>query len=412
MGTRVRKSFAIAAGAAALSLALAGCSAPGSQETPSADAGEDLVIALIPPTSGPFAVFGDDIVHAWQLAADQANADGGVDGREVRIVVRGTDATAATTLREANAAVTEDGANFIGAVMTSPEHAAINAQLESLDALLFNASATDDALIGESCSPLSFTTIPTVNATINTLIGTLEDLPGTKYAIQAADYSTGHAAVDAFTAAAEDAGKEVVLAQYAPLGTTDFGPYITAIQNSGADAVFGVEFGADGVAFVKQSIQFGLVDQLDAVVGINMVSEPLFPALGPGIEGFYNNVNNNPGLDNDLNNRFQEEYEAAYGIKPYFLPSDNYIAAEILFAGVAAAGTIDPETVAETLRGMTIDTIIGEVTVRADDNQVIRPQYVGQVVADSTTSSGLAFDIIASQEGKDIMPEPNPACSF
>jgi len=50
------------------------------------------------------------------------------------------------------------------------------------------------------------------------------------------------------------------------------------------------EFGADGIASVKQAQQFGAFKKIPTVVGFDTVNEAVFPALGPSIVGFYNNI--------------------------------------------------------------------------------------------------------------------------
>ena len=49
----------------------------------------------------------------------------------------------------AKEATATDHASFIGSVMTSPENAALNAQLAGMNALSFNALGKDDALVGK-----------------------------------------------------------------------------------------------------------------------------------------------------------------------------------------------------------------------------------------------------------------------
>jgi len=244
---------------------------------------------------------------------------------------------------------------------------------------------------------------------INALASSIGELEGDKWAIQAVDYATGHSAAKKFEEAAMAAGKKVVLTQFAPLNTTDFGSYITKIKDSGADAVFAVEFGADGVAFVKQATQFGLPDELATVLGFNMVSEPLFPVLGDGVVGFYNNVGYDPAADNELNKEFVEAYTAEYGTAPYYVPADNYLAAQTLFAGIEAADSADPADVAEALADLTFDSITGEVTMRAGDHQLLRPSYLGEVAG---KGKNLSFDILASAEADITLPEPSADCSL
>lgn len=246
----MKRRLLAATSAVILATTLAAC---GSASDSSGGDSEDgpIKVALIPPTSGALAQFGTDAVKGWETAVRLLNEAGGIDGREVELVVKSTDADPATTLRVAKEAVTQDGAQFIGAVMTSPEHGALNAQLEGLGAMSFNAMGKDDALIGEQCSPYAVHVVQTTSMDVNALAASLTELPGEKWAIQAVDYATGHSAAKTFKAAAKEAGKEVVLEQFAPLNTTDFGSYITKLKDSGADAVFAVEFGADGVAFVQ-----------------------------------------------------------------------------------------------------------------------------------------------------------------
>lgn len=394
--------------ALAVGTVLSGCGSSSSSGGGSSDDGP-IKVALIPPSSGALAQFGSDAVRGWKLAVEKVNEDGGIDGREIQLVEKSTDANPATTLREARAAVTRDGAMFISGVMTSPEHGALNAQLESLGALSFNHLGKDDALVGEQCARNAFHTVQTNTMDINALATQLAEIPGDKWAIQAVDYATGHSAADVFRAAAEAAGKEIVLEQFAPLNTTDFGSYISKLQSSGADALFAVEFGADGVAFVKQATQFGLQEKLKTVLGFNMVSEPLFPVLGKGIAGYLNNVGYDPAADNALNQEFVEAYQAEYDDLPYYVPADAYLAAQTLFAGIEAAGSADPDEVAEALEDLTFDSIVGEVTLRADDHQLMRSSYLGKVVAEG---DDLAFDILAEVPASETLAEPSSDCKL
>jgi ABC-type branched-subunit amino acid transport system substrate-binding protein len=389
------------------SAVLSGCGA----STSSGGGDEDgpIKIALIPPSSGALAQYGSDAVKGWKLAVEPVNADGGIDGRKVELIERSTDANPATTLREARAAVTRDGAQFIGAVMTSPEHGALNAQLDGLGALSLSHLGKDDGLVGEQCSANAFHISQTNGMDMNALAAQLAEIPGDKFAVQAVDYVTGHGAAKVFKAAAEAAGKEVVLEQFAPLNTTDFGSYITKLQDSGADALFAAEYGADGVAFVKQAEQFKLSKQIKTVIGFNLVSEPLFPVLGDGIAGYYSNVGYDVNGDNGLNQDFVAAYTAKYDTAPYFVPADAYLAAETLFAGIEKAGSSDPEDVREALSGLSFDSIVGEVTVRAEDNQLLRPTYLGQV---EKSGEGLTFKILGEATADQTTPQASSDCKL
>lgn len=392
---------------------LAACGTPGGDTAEPGATGGDaapIKVALIPPSSGALAQFGSDAADAWQFAADEVNAAGGVAGRKIELIKKDTDATPATTLRAAREAVTQEGASFIGAVMTSTEHGALNAQLDSLGVLSFNGLGKDDALTGKDCKANAFRVVQSTTMDMNALAASLAELPGEKWAIQAVDYSTGHTSAKVFKEAAAKAGKTIVLEQYAPLNTTEFGTYITKLQNSDADALFAVEYGADGVAFVNQASQFKLNDKFKTILGFNMVSEPLFKALGDKIVGYYNNLGYDVNGDNELNKKFVEAWAAKHGgSKPYYVVADNYLAAQTLFAGIKKANSGDPMKVRDALKDLSFDSIVGQVTMRGADHQLIRPSYLGQIVKED---GALAFKAIKAAEGETIAPPVNPACKL
>jgi branched-chain amino acid transport system substrate-binding protein len=367
---------------------------------------DPLKVVLIPPSSGALAVFGTDAAKAWQFAADEVNAKGGVDGHKVVLIKSQTDGQPANTVRAARKAVTQDGVHFIGAVMTSPEHGALQAQLAGMNALSFNGLGKDDALTGTGCSPNAFRAVQSTSMDINAITATLSKLPAQTWAIQAVDYATGHTAAANFKKAAEAAGKKVVLEQFAPLNTTEFGSFITKLKGAQADGLFAVEYGADGVAFVNQGAQFKLFDKYKTVLGFNMVSEPLFKALGDKIVGFYNNLGYDVSSDAPMNKAFVDAWTAKEGGAPYYVEADNYMAAQVLFQAVAKAKSIDPAKVKAVMNGLSFDSIVGNVTMGAD-HQLVRPSYVGQVVK---SGDALGWKVVAEADSSKTQPSPNPDC--
>lgn len=378
-------------------------------EEPAAEMGP-IKIALIPPTSGPLAEFGSDARAAWEFAVEEVNAAGGINGTQVELIVKDTDGTPETTLRAAREAVEQDGATFIGAVMTSTEHGALAPQLPALGAIEINALGKDPALTAENCTPNHFRVVQNTAMDVRALEATIADLPGDKWAIQAVDNVNGRSSAEFFRAAAEAAGKEIVYEGFSPLGTTEYGTYITQIQDSGADALFTVEQGASAVAFTQQLDQFDALGQFQTVLGFNAYSEPLFPALGDTIEGFYNNVGYVNSDPNPLNVAFVEAWEAKNGEKPYYVIADNYLGAQTLFEAIKAAGSSDVEAVKTALRGLTFESFAGPVTMRGEDGQMIRPTYVGKLVKGADGNIG--WEIVATVPGDQVIGEVSADCKL
>jgi branched-chain amino acid transport system substrate-binding protein len=52
---------------------------------------------------------------------------------------------------------------------------------------------------------------------------------------------------------------------------------------------------------------------------------------------------------------------------------------QVIFQAVAAANSVKPDDVAKALPGRTFDTIMGKLTIRAEDHQLLKPNYFGVV---------------------------------
>jgi branched-chain amino acid transport system substrate-binding protein len=395
-------------------LMTAGLAACGSSKDDggSTSANAPIRVALIPPSSGALEVFGADGVKAWRYAAAEVNAKGGVDGHRVEIVVKESDGTPAGTLRAARAAVTSDSTHFISGIITSAENAALAPALTSLNAIVVNGMSKDDSLTGKTCSANAFRTTVSTGMDVRAIAKTLAHLPAKTWAIQATDYLNGHTAANVFAAAAKQAGKQVVLTQFAPLNTNDYGSYITKIRSSGADGIFAQEQGADGVAFIDQGSQFKLFGG-KTVVGFNMIAEPQFKALGDKIVGFYNNLTYSPEVSNPANDAFVKGWTAKFGKAPYYIDGDTYLTAQFLFAAVRKARSVDPQKVRAVMDDLELpDSIVGDVSMRPQDHQLQRETYVGQIVKKPGGVAGLGWKIAERVPASQTSPAADPACKI
>lgn len=391
-------------------VAAAGLAACGSSDDGDTGAGgsEPLKIGLIPPGGGPIAQLGENAKRGWEYAAKEVNANGGVDGHNVEIVTSTTDLQPETTVRAARRLVTQEDARFLSGVVSSPELGALQQQLPGMGAIALLGNGQDDALTGEGCSDNAFRATHSASMLLAAFNELLPQLPAKRWAIQAVDYSTGHTAAELFKAAAEKAGKEIVLEQFAPLGTTEWGSYITKLRGSGADGFFGLVPSLDGVAFINQASQFRLFDDFKSVLGYDMVTVPNLPALGAKTVGFYSNLGYDVTADNAKNSAFVKGFEAEYGEPPYTVSADNYLAAQMLFEAVRKAGSIEPADVKDALEGISFDSFAGRVTMGAD-HQLVRASYVGEVVE---KGAGYAFKTIAEAPPSTAHPAPDPACKL
>ena len=370
---------------------------------------EPLTVALVSHFGGPLASFGNDAYSAWTLAADEVNAQGGVDGHQVKIIKAETTGDPAATLRAARSAVTREKVKYMSGLVTSGETGSLAPQLAGMGAVAIATIAKDDSLTGKSCSPNMFriTTSAGMDAAATPTL--LPSLPEKKWAVLAVDILVGHSAADDFKEEATKSGKQVVSTQFSPLGTTDFGSYISKIKSSGAEALFVIESGADAVAFVKQGEQFKLFDQTKTVVTQSMLAEPLFPAMGDTIVGWYDRGSYMQAIDTPKNAAFVDSWSKKYDSNLWNVPGDSYIGAQFLFEAVRKAKSIDVEKVKAAMNTLSLDTIAGKLTMRPEDHQALRPTYVGQVVK---KGGDLGWKIVETVPPEKTSPTANPECKM
>jgi branched-chain amino acid transport system substrate-binding protein len=391
-------------------LVATGCGSSGDGAATGGGAGNraPLRIALVPPSGGTLEQMGEAATRGWEYAAAEANANGGINGHKVELVKSATDMQPATTVRAVRKAVTQDDASYVSGIVSSPEHGALQQQLAGLGAISLLGNGQDDALTGAGCSANAFRATQAASMLVGALTKTLADLPAQKWAVLTVDYSTGHTAAKVFEQAAKASGKEVVLKQFSPIGTTEFGSYISKIKASGADGFFGLVPGSDGVSFITQGTQFKLFEGLESVLSYDMVTVPLFDALGDKVVGFMGNVGYDVNADNPKNQAFVKGYTKMFGDEPYTVPADNYLAAQMLFEAVRKANSVEPAKVKAALAGLSFDSITGPVKV-GPDHQLIRPAYVAKVVKQG---DGLAFEVVKEVPGSELRPTPNPECKL
>ncbi|HET6698578.1 MAG TPA: ABC transporter substrate-binding protein, partial [Nocardioidaceae bacterium] len=103
-----RRMVALAGGAVAAML-LTGCGGGllGGDSGGSAEEGP-IVLGMVTPLSGSSAAIGPYMKNGAKLAVDEINSDGGVDGRELKLIVEDGACDAKTAAAAANKLVTQE----------------------------------------------------------------------------------------------------------------------------------------------------------------------------------------------------------------------------------------------------------------------------------------------------------------
>lgn len=332
------------------------------EEPPS---GTEHRVGLLTSKSGPGSVFATSTENVARMAVEEINAEGGIAGRPVHLLV-GDDATDAEVGGAEAARLVQAGCRAIMATTTSATFARAAAEVEGAGVLLVHTLMNEGGLRGELLFQLGERPGDQLRAAVAPLMRAAR---ARRWFLVGNDYSWPRSAHACARGVIDQAGGVVVGAGLKPLGSRDFGPLIERIRGSGADLVLSAFVGADAVAFERQCYERGVRERCRTLA--LALDEPTRERIGDqaaaglwAVSGYFQQL---PG---EVNAAFLARYRAAFG--PWAPPVSSisesaYEALHLYAAAARGCREADPAAVARALRGGRSRFPRGMVTVRGPD---------------------------------------------
>ncbi len=347
---RIRASAFLVGGAVALT-GCGGATIAGGESGGAADEGP-VDIGLLVPQSGVYSSLGEDMRNAFELYVELN--DGQLGGRDGELTVADEGETADSGQSAANQLVRDDEVLAVSGVVSSAVMNAIQNLIETEGV----------PLVGSNASPTTLTDVEYIWRTsyVNDEPGealgeyVAETVDGPVYLL-AADYQAGEDEVSGFLETFEPAGGEVADEVYTPFpDTTNFQPYLSQITETDAEAVFVFYAGGAAIDFVQQYDSFGLAEDLPLYAPGFLTEGDVLEAQGESALGIFTSMNYAADLDNEANETFVSEFEAAYDYRPTTYAMASYDAANVLDRAIAAVDESGEELTRDSL-----NAAIGEV---------------------------------------------------
>lgn len=339
---------------------------------------EPLRIGVPTSLSGPLGNLSVEIKRYVEFAVAEANAKGGVDGRKVEFRMLDTEGKPELGRKQAEKLALE-GYNILTGTITSGESLAIAPMLERWDAVYVSTFSKSGKLTGDSCVPRMFRANQADPADIAVIKPWLATRKEAKWVVLGLDSAWGREISKSFNEAALAGGKQVLAQHFPATGTNDFAPFIQQIKSAAPDGLFVALSGRDGINFLNQAKQFGLQGSV-FIGGVSINLDSTIKAVGDAAKGIWGNMNYSPSIDTPDNKRFVAAWRKFYnGDEPTDLEGEGYVGMQAIFAATEQARSVKPVDIARTLHGGSVETVFGRVTIRAEDHQMVLPNYFGYV---------------------------------
>ena len=139
------------------------------------------------------------------------------------------------------------------------------------------------------------------------------------------DYAFGYEVIGGFQKTFEEHGGQIIQKLWAPIGTTDFAPYLSQVRKD-ADAVFALMVAVSSLRFPKQYEDSGLKAKIPLIGGGTTFDEFVLPSLGDEAIGGMSPLIYSAAIDTPINKKFVKDYRAKYGKVPSYYSETCYTA--------------------------------------------------------------------------------------
>src|SRR5687768_1081020 len=328
-----------------------------------------------------FPAFLEPYKKGYELALEEINAAGGVNGRKLQIVSRDDGGTPGDAVRVAEELLSREKADVLMGTFASNVGLAV-ANLANQRKKLFLASEPlTDKIVWENGNRYTFRLRPSTYMQTAMLIPEAAKLKKKRWAIVYPNYEYGQSATESFKKLLKEAQPDVeFVAEQAPaLGKIDAGAVVQALAEARPDAIFSSLFAADLQKFVREGNTRGLFKNRTVVNLLAGEPEYLDPLKDETPEGWW--VTGYPWseINTPEHKAFRDAYQKRWKEYPRQGSVVGYSAVHTVANAIRKAKSAETEKLVEALKGMEMQTPFGRIVWRAIDHQSTMGAYVGQL---------------------------------
>ncbi|MFF2752813.1 ABC transporter substrate-binding protein [Psychrobacillus sp. NPDC058041] len=322
---------------------LAGCSS--GDEGSSSKGGDTIKIGANLELSGAVASYGSSEADAIDLAVEEINAAGGIDGKKIEIIKVDNKSDAAEATNAAIKLTSQDKVTaIIGAATSGNSVAQVQIATDSKTPMISPSGTSTTVTVGEDgkVNPFTFRTafIDPFQGTVaaNFAANKLKVKNVAVYADNASDYAKGLAS--SFIKDFEAAGGKIVAKESYVAKDTDFRSTLTRIKAANPDFIFIPGYYEEVGLIVKQARELGITVPL---MGADGWDSPTIVDLA-GAKALNNTyiITAYSSEDPDgLAKSFAEKFKAKYGKDPNSFNALGYDTVYLLKDAIERAGSLD-----------------------------------------------------------------------
>jgi branched-chain amino acid transport system substrate-binding protein len=315
-----------------------------------------------------------------ELAVEEINAAGGVNGKKVELIVRDDNANPGDAVRAAEELVSREKVDVLTGSFLSHIGLALTDFAKQKKFFFLAAEPLTDKIVWQNGNRYTYRLRASTYMQVAMLVPDAAAMKKKRWAVVYPNYEYGQSAAASFKKLLKEAQPDVefVAEQAPPLGKVDSGSVVQALADAKPDAIFNVLFGADLSKFVREGNTRGLFQGREVVSLLTGEPEYLDPLKDETPNGWL--VTGYPwyGIQTPEHKAFFLAYHGKYKDYPRLGSVVGYSAIKSLAEGMKKAKSTETEKMIAAFSGLKVSTPFGPVVYRPEDHQSTMGAYVGR----------------------------------
>ncbi len=323
--------------------------------------GGPIRIGVAGAHSGDLASYGLPTVNAAELVAAEVNANGGVMGRQVELIIEDDQCQPEVATNTAAKLVGDGVVAVIGHICSGATRSALGIYTGE-EIVTISPSATSPGLTQSGEFPVFFRTIAPDDAQGQLQAQFVaEELGVSSVAIlhDGGDYGRGLAEYAETALEADYPDVEVVLAEGVTVGAVDYSAIINRVASSGAEAVIFGGYHPEASKIVGQMRSQDI--EIPFISGDGVKDESFIEVAGEDAEGVYA-TGPMDTAGNAVAEQAREAHVEEYGEEPGPFFMNAYAAAQAIINAIEAAGSTEYQDIVDALHSEAVATPVGDIT--------------------------------------------------
>lgn len=327
-------------------------------------AADTIKLGVAGPHSGDLAPYGIPAMRAAQLVVKKVNADGGILGKEVELLIQDDQCKPEIATNTATKLVSDGADVVLGHICSGATKAALGIYKDA-NIPVMSPSATNPPLTQSGDYPNFFRTIASDDMQAKLAVDFAVDKLGLKKIAvlhDKGDYGKGFAEF-AKKYLEQEEGVEVVLFEGITPGAMDYSSIVQKVRRYDAEALIFGGYHPEASKLVSQMERKRVKATFISDDGVK--DESFLNVAGEAAEGAYmtgpRDLSSIP-----LNAQANEEFKAEYGSDPGAFYQEGYSAALALLNAIEKAGSTDYDAVTQALRTEYVETPVGNIKFDAN----------------------------------------------